>query len=107
MPVDYSRCLQDCQRDLLPADKNERGVHALLSHDQLVPFLPLVQNDFGIINSVMIQPAHLLLLHVNAAVTTVARERFISTCIIVGEIRSHAIIGPPPTIVEEVATGVI
>jgi hypothetical protein len=77
------------------------------SHDQLVPFLPLVQNDFGIIDSVVIQPAHLLLLHVNAAVAAVARKRFISTCIIVGEIRPNAIIRAPPAIVEEVTARVV
>src|SRR5262249_48909287 len=67
----------------------------------------LVEYHTGVVVRMCVEPGRLLLLHIDTAVAAVSCERLVTATIKVWVIRSRAIIGPPPAIMEKVATPVI
>src|SRR5215472_17408298 len=67
----------------------------------------LIENHAGVIVSVCVEPARLILPHVDAAVASVSCKCLVTAAVIVREVRSRTIIRSPPAIVEVVATPVV
>src|SRR5260370_16884409 len=67
----------------------------------------LVEYHTGVVVRMCVEPGRLLLLHIDTAVAAISCEHLVTATIIVWVIRSRAIIGSPPAIMEEVATPVV
>src|SRR5579872_6969560 len=67
----------------------------------------LVNHNVGIPVRIGVEPGGLILLHVHTAVATIARERFVTTSIVVGKLGARAVVDTPPGIVDVEATPVI
>jgi hypothetical protein len=63
----------------------------------------LIHDDLCIVVGVGVEPGSIVSLHVDAAVATVPGERFVATCVIMGELRAGAEVDAPPGIMDEVA----
>ncbi len=67
----------------------------------------LVEYHTGVVVRMCVEPGRLLLLHIDTAVAAISCEHLVTAAIIVWVIRSRAIIGSPPAIMEEVAAPVV
>src|SRR5215472_3913242 len=67
----------------------------------------LVEYHASVVARVCVEPARLILLHIDTAVASVSCKRLVTAAVIVREVRSRTIIGSPPAVVEVVAAPVV
>ncbi len=74
-----------------------------VSSNNTILFL-LIDNNGHTIACMCVKPGYLILLHIDAAMTTSTSKRLVTTDIVVWVVGANTVVHAPPAIVQEVAT---